>query len=214
LAKTSKKSYHQKEEKVKEWKDERLPRLKEKALVENRTIVYIDESAFSYCPSVCKTYSPKGVRPVLEHGFLRGGVQVISAISPSGKLYYQLKSSTLKGEDVAKFLEKLLYHFRSKNLLVIWDGAKQHSSEEVKTLLKARGQKRIHLEVLPPHSPQLNVDEQTHGFIKKNLLSNRLFYKIKDLRNAVIEGYEHLKDNPWLVHNFFFQKDTGFYPLL
>lgn len=117
----------------------------------------------------------------------------------------------MKGPDVARFLTKLLYHFRSKNLLVIWDGAKQHFSQEVKTLLEERGQKRIHLEVLPPHSPELNVDEQAHGYIKKNLLANQLFYKIKDLKNAVIKGYEYLKDNSWLVHNFFFQEDTAFY---
>lgn len=211
MAKTSKKSYHQKEEKVKEWKEVRLPALQKKAKKENRTIVYIDESAFSYCPFVCKTYSPKGIRPILEHGYVRGGVQVISAVTEHGGLYYNLKSGTLKGVDVANFLNELLYHFRRKNLLVIWDGAKQHFSEEVKMLLKERGQKRIHLEVLPPHSPQLNVDEQAHGYIKKNLLANQLFYKIKDLRNAVIKGYEYLKKNSWLVFNFFFQKDTGFY---
>ena len=198
-------------EKVKEWKEKRLPKLKKQAVKENRTILYIDESAFSYCPYVCKTYSPKGIRPILTHGYSRGGVQAISAVAPSGKLYYAIKSGTLKGEDVANFLDKLLYHFRSKNLLVIWDGAKQHFSKEVKQLLQNRGQKRIHLEVLPPHSPELNVDEQAHGYIKKNLLANRLFYKIKDLKNAVIEGYDFLKKKPWLVHNFFFQKDTAFY---
>jgi len=69
----------------------------------------------------------------------------------------------------------------------------------------------VYLEVLPAHSPQLNVDEQAHGYIKKNLLANRLFYKLSDLRNAVIEGYEYLKNNSWLVYNFFFQKDTAFY---
>ena len=188
-----------------------MPALQKKAAEENRTILYIDESAFSYCPYVCKTYAPKGTRPTLVHGYHRGGIQAISAVSPSGKIYYDIKSGTMNGADVAKFLTKLLYHFRSTNLLVIWDGAKQHFSEEVKALLKERGEKRIHLEVLPAHSPELNVDEQAHGYIKKNLLANRLFYKVSELRNAVIEGYEFLKNNPWLVHNFFFQKDTAFY---
>ena len=96
----------------------------------------------------------------------------------------------MKGADIANFLSKLLYHFRSKNLLIIWDGAKQHFSDEVKALLKKSGEKRIHLEILPAHSPELNVDEQAHGYIKKNLLANRLFYKLSDLRNAVIDGYE------------------------
>ena len=188
-----------------------MPKLKAKAEQENRTILYIDESAFSYCPYVCKTYSPKGIRPILTHGYHRGGIQAISAVAPSGKIYYDIKSGTMKGADVANFLSKLLYHFRSKNLLIIWDGAKQHFSDEVKALLKQKGEKRVYLEILPAHSPQLNVDEQAHGYIKKNLLANRLFYKLSDLRNAVIEGYEYLKNNSWLVYNFFFQEDTAFY---
>lgn len=196
---------------MKEWKEERLPALQERANRENRSIVYVDESAFSYCPYVCKTYSPKGVRPILEHGYHRGGVQAISGVTPSGKIYYAIKSGTINGSDVVNFLTKLLYHFRSKNLLVIWDGAKQHCCNEVKLLLEEKGEKRIHLEILPTHSPELNVDEQAHGYIKKNLLANRLFYKVKDLKNAVIEGYEFLKNNPALVYNFFYQKDTAFY---
>jgi len=206
-----KKSYHQKEEEVKIWKEARLPALKTKANEENRTIIYIDESAFSYCPYVCRTYSPKGVRPVLKHGYLRGGVQAISAVTEHGGLYYQVKSGTFKGQDVADFLIHLLYHFRRKNLLIIWDGATQHISEEVKEVLRKRGQKRIHLERLPSYSPELNVDEQVHGYIKKNLLANRLFYKINELKNAVIQGYQYLKQKAQLVASFFYQEDTGFY---
>lgn len=184
-----------------------------KAKAENYVIGYIDESAFSYCPYVCRTYSPKGIRPILRHGYHRGGVQAISMVTENGGLYYKVKSGTLSGEDVANFLRSLLYYFRRKKLIIIWDGASQHKSDEVKAFLKNEANGRIHLEMLPSHSPELNVDEQAHGYIKKNLLPNRLIYKAKDLKKAVVESYEWLKDQTWLVHNFFFHKDTGFYPI-
>ena len=190
---------------------EEASRIKKKAREEGYVIGYIDESAFSYCPYVCRTYSPRGVRPVLRHGYHRGGVQAISMVTQNGGLYYKVKDGSFKGKDVASFLRSLLFHFRSKKLLLIWDGAKQHTSEEVKDFLRNEANNRIHLEILPSYSPQLNVDEQAHGYIKKNLLANRLFYKSVELKKSVIEGYEWLKGQSWLVYNFFFHEETGFY---
>lgn len=171
----------------------------------------MDESAFSYCPYVCRTYAPKGKPAVLRHGYSRGGVQAISFVTETGGLYYKIKSGTLTGADIVDFLRALLYHFRKWKLLIIWDGAKQHISGEVKNFLREEANDRIHLEILPSHSPELNVSEQAHGYIKKNLLPNRLIYKAKDLKRVVIESYEWLKEQNWLVYNFFFHKETGFY---
>ncbi len=196
---------------MKEWKEEGLPKLKAKAQEEGRVIAYLDESAFSYCPYVCRTYSPKGKRPVLRHGYSRGGIQAISFVTENGGLYYKIKSGTLSGADIADFLRDLLHHFRKWKLLIIWDGAMQHKSQEVKAFLRTEAKGRIHLAMLPSHSPELNVSEQAHGYIKKNLLANRLFYKVKELKNEVSRSYEWLKKQPDLVYNFFFHKDAGFY---
>lgn len=176
-------------------------------------IAYVDESAFSFFPSQCRTYSPKGITPVLEHGDLRGGVQVISMATPSGGLYYKMKQGAFKAEDVVSFLEGALHRYRRWKLIVIWDGATVHRGEKVRAFLRERAKGRVHLEMLPAYSPELNVDEQVHGYVKKNLLANRVFKRVEELEQAVAEGYLFLKQNPWLVHNFFFNENTGFYPL-
>ena len=182
-----------------------------KAVAEGYVIGYVDEAAFSHCPYVQRTYHPKGQRPVLKHGPVRGGVQVISMVTPSGKLYFKVKEDSFKGEDIVDFLNQLLYHFRSKKLLIIWDGATTHRSKEVKEFLRTKAQGRIHLEILPSHSPQLNVDEQTHGYIKQHRLPNCIIETKKKLVQKVEEAYEWLKKQKWLIYNFFFHKETGFY---
>jgi transposase len=189
----------------------KITRVEKKALEEGYVIGYIDESAFSHCPYVRRTYHLKGQRPVLVHGPLRGGVQAISMVTENGGLYFKIKRGSFKGEDVAAFLENLLHHFRRKKLLIIWDGASTHRSKEVKHFLSTKAKGRIHLEILPSHSPELNADEQAHGYIKQNRLANDLFLTVDQLEKAVITEYEWLKTQGWLIHNFFLHKDVAFY---
>ena len=99
-----------------------------------------------------------------------------------------VKQGSIKAEHIVDFLEQLLYHFRRTKLLLIWDGATTHRGKEVKKFLSTRAKGRIHLEILPSHSPQLNADEQAHGYIKQHRLANQLFKNITDLEHAVNRG--------------------------
>jgi len=139
-------------------------------------------------------------------------VQAISLVTPGGGLYYHVKQGGFKGADIVEFLSMLLGRFKRRKLLIIWDGAASHCSKAVKEFLQTRANGRVHLERLPPYSPELNVDEQVHGYIKKNLLANRLFKGVEQIKQAVEEGYEYLKNNAQLVRRFFFEKNTAFYP--
>ena len=204
-------SYRQDPEKVNQWREERLPSIKKKAQEEGYTIAYIDESAYSFYPFVQKTYHKKGERCVVPHGPLRGGVQSISMITPSGKLYYRLYEQSITSLEVCDFLRMLLKRFRSTKLLIIWDGAKTHDNEVIRTFLKEEANGRIHLEKLPPYSPQLNADEQVHGYIKQNTFENRLFRSLKELKEFVTEQYENLKEQCSKVARFFHHKAVGFY---
>lgn len=101
--------------------------------------------------------------------------------------------------------------FRRTKLLIIWDGARTHTSEEVKTFLRSEAKGRIHLVRLPPYSPQLNADEQVHGMIKTHDFENRLFTTLDDLESKVISSFEELANKPKTVAKFFYHKEVGFY---
>lgn len=173
--------------------------------------MYMDEAAFSFFPYVQKTYHRKGKRCIVAHGPLRGGVQTMSMITPSGKLYFKIKRGSFISADVADFLRQMLKKFRKTKLMVIWDGARTHTSEEVKAFLSNEAKGRIHLVRLPPYSPQLNADEQVHGLIKTHDFENQLFTSLDELEEKVAQSFEALSQKPKTIARFFHHKDVAFY---
>ena len=174
-------------------------------------IGYLDEAAFSFFPSVWRTYAPKGQTPIVKHGPLYGGIQVMSLITENGRLHYHTKPGSFTSSDVVDFLRNLLHRYRSRKLLIIWDGAPIHRSREIRRFLEEEAQGRIHLEALPAYSPELNADEQSHGYVKTNRLRNRLFMTMNDLQSSVIAGFEYLKNRKNLILGFFRNQEVGFY---
>lgn len=140
-----------------------------------------------------------------------GGVQVMSMVTENGRLHYHMKTGSFTSEDVVEFLRRLLRQYRSRKLLIIWDGAPIHRSRVVREFLRDEARGRVHLERLPAYSPELNADEQVHGYLKTKTLRNRLFKKIEDLREEVHQGYEYLKDRKDLLLSFFRNREVAFY---
>ncbi len=100
------------------------------------------------------------------------------------------------------FLKQLLRAIPGK-LLLIWDRTSIHRSQAVKAFLKAGAAERIHLEMLPPYSPQLNPDEQVWGYLKKvelkNVITANLAYLDWELHKTVLR----LKRKPQIIQTFF-----------
>ena len=76
-----------------------------KAVAEERTVVFVDQSGFYLLPGM-------------------GG------ITPAGKLYLMVQERAYRGRDVVRFLKHLLSHISGK-LLIIWDEAPIHRSQVV-----------------------------------------------------------------------------------
>jgi len=105
-------------------------------------------------PFAGKTYAPKRKTPILYNKLSHEHLSVISAISRRSRLYIQIRDSSFKGQDVVEFLRHLLKHIPGK-ILVVWDGSPIHRSKAIKKFLAEGGSERIHLESLPPYSPDL-----------------------------------------------------------
>jgi len=119
---------------IAKFKEERWPQLIKKAQIENRTIVWIDESAFYLLPGVVRTYAPRGQTPVLKTECSYSHLSVISAITPSGQLYFATQERAYTSEDVVVFLKELRRKIGGK-LLIIWDGAPIHRGQPIKDYL-------------------------------------------------------------------------------
>ena len=128
-----------------------------KARAEGRTIVFVDEAGFYLLAAAVYTWAPRGQTPILKYPMWEH-LSVISAITPTGKLYTWIKDHAFKGEDIVCFLKHLLRQIAGK-LLIIWDGLPAHRGQTVKQMLSDGAAKRLHLECLPGYAPDLNPDE-------------------------------------------------------
>lgn len=134
-----------------------------------------------------RTYAPKGKTPILRIKLTRDHLSAMGAITPEGKLVMQIQDHSYKGCDVVRFLQILTREIAGK-LLIIWDGASIHRSQQVKEYLRKGGAKRIHLEQLPAYAPELNPQEGVWNLLKrvemKNLCCQDLGHVQRELRRA------------------------------
>ena len=112
-----------------------LGRALKKALNEDRTVVFIDESGLSQKPHRVRTWAPCGKTPVLEFDFNWKKLSVIGGITVLN-FYFQFYPGTIKSPQVIEFLKHLQQHLPGK-LLMVWDGAMIHRRRLVRAYLES-----------------------------------------------------------------------------
>lgn len=169
-----------------------------KAIAEQRTLVWVDESGFYLLPAVARTYAPVGQTPIIRSYLTREHLLAISGITPEGKLYMQVQEGAIDSAGVVCFLEHLLRHIRGK-LLVVWDGAPTHRSQVLKDFLANGAAARIHLERLPGYAPELNPDEGIWRYLKHVELKNLVCRDLSHLRDELRKVVKRVRDKPAII---------------
>lgn len=209
--KPQKKEAQQNLTKVEKWQKEDLPALKKKALEEDYEIRFHDESTLQLCANVVKTYNPRGQTPVLELYDTKGYqyVCIASSISACGKMFFQIRENSFKGEGIIEYLKNLLAT-TSKKILLIWDNASWHKSEEVKAFLNTEEGKRLWVANTPPYSPEFNPDELVWANLKRVQIPNRVAKNVKELKILAHKGMLEIQNSEKLIKSFFTKKNFHF----
>lgn len=179
---------------IERWVNERWPQIQAQARQEGRTVVFIDESGVYPLPQVVRTYAPMGQTPVLRHWLTRLHWSVISAITPTGHLYFRISDFSITGEEVVEFLALLASQIAGP-LWVLWDGASIHKSRLVEEFLSSDTGQRLKVERLPPYASELNPDEGVWANLK-NKLKNICFDSMLPLKYAIQEKLQQLAAAP------------------
>lgn len=132
-----------------------------------------------------------------------------SAISPNGDLLYFLRNKPFDSQAIIEYLTYLMTSLKRK-LLIIWDGASIHNSEETRKWLALQEQGAIHLVQQPHYSPELNADEQIWHQLKGVKLKNTCNQNVKELQPKIIEAMEQLKNDKKLIQAFFKHPELGY----
>jgi transposase len=149
-----------------------------------------------------RTWAPCGQTPVLRVKLTREHLSAISGITPTGRLFMQVRPDSFDAAGVVGFLRVLLRKIPGK-VVVIWDGAPIHRGQEVKAFLKRGAAKRLHLEQLPGSAPDLNPDEGIWNYLKRVELGNVCCADLKQLQRKLIQAKERLRHKPQIITSCF-----------
>lgn len=163
-----------------------------KAVKEKRTVIFVDQSGLYLLPMAVRTYAPTGETPVLFETLTRDHLSVMAGVTPEGKLYQLTQEEAFTGTGVVRFLKHLLRQVQGK-LLVLWDGAPIHRCKEVKTFLSEGGAERLHLEMFPGYSPDLNPQEGVWSYLKRVELKNLCCHDLSELSTELKKAIHRLR---------------------
>ncbi len=179
-------------------------RPEKKAVDEERTLLFVDESAFYPLPGVVRTWAPKGQTPLLRHMLTHDHLSVISAVTPDGRLFLRMREHAFDSAGVIAFLGELQEQIAGK-LLVIWDGAPIHRSRAVREYLADGAAACLHLERLPGYAPELNPDEGVWHYLKHVELGNVCCRDLVHLREELAAAEQRLRRKPDIIKACFQQ---------
>jgi transposase len=118
-----------------------------------------------------------------------------------GRLVTQVRDSSFNGAAIVGFLRHLLQQVAGK-IVLIWDGARIHSCQEVKDFLSEGAAERLHLIRLPAYSPELNPDEGVWQWVKHQL-GNVCCLDFAELRYELRLAIQRLRYRPHILKSFF-----------
>lgn len=102
-------AYQQDPEKVRIWKQETYPAIRQQATQAGATIFFADEAGIRTDHHAGTTWAPVGCTPVVTATGQRKSVNMISAISPRGHLHFDLFEGSMTAARFIEFCTKLVH---------------------------------------------------------------------------------------------------------
>ena len=176
--------------------------VKKNAEIRGQTIVFVDESGLSEQPHRVRTWAPRGQTPVLQYHFNWKTLSAIAGVT-WWSFYFRLFPGAIRSPQVVIFLTHLLRHIHG-NVLVIWDGLRQHRSILVRDFVASQ-HGRLELEFLPAYAPELNPVEYLWGHWKTHELPNFCPRNLWQLSTEARRALRRMRRRPTLVKAFWKQ---------
>ena len=199
-----KRAYERKDSATKAWLEEIYPKIKKEAKKDNADIWWADETACQNLANNLKGYAPIGThnKPVLEHTAKKFKINMISAITNTGKSMFSLYDESIKIDSFIEFCKKVIDSNNGKKVFLIVDNLRVHHAKLVKAW-EEENKDKIKLFYLPAYSPDYNPDEYLNQDYKQSANKYELPTTQKELRNNTEKYMLSLQQNPQKVANFF-----------
>ena len=188
------------DEECRTWMRVEFPKIVENAHRRQAALLFLDETGVHEDGPIGRSWAERGRPPVVKVTGRRNRVNVISAISPQGRLWFRCFQGTLTAGRFVDFLAALLKG-RSKPVDLILDKHPAHTAAMTRRFLAERT-RQIRVHFLPSYAPDLNPDEHVWSYLKGTFRSDPMTQD-EDLTLAVLTTMSAIQQNHTLVRSFF-----------
>jgi transposase len=195
------------EREIRRWMDQEFPRIIADVRRKQAVLLFLDEAGVHENGPVGTTWAKRGYRPIVSSSGNRSKVNVISAVAPSGRLWFRCYKGNLDSQTFIAFLKALLHDVRG-DIVLVMDSHPAHVSEETMEWLEAH-MGRLQAELLPAYAPEINPDEHVWGLLKGMFRQDPLKADER-LDEAVDAAMQHLKGQRALIRALFGHPDLGY----
>lgn len=167
-------------------------------------IAFLDESGFTERPPVRRTWSPRGVTPVIRHRFNWKRINSFGVITcePDGRdpeLVLRFQQESIDQHSVVDFLTSLKAEVRPGPLVLLWDGLPAHRSKVVKEHIEVQSD-WLTVVRLPAYAPELNPVEYLWSALKGKDLANFCADTIDQVADKLQAGADRIADDAAILH--------------
>ncbi len=147
--------------------------------------------------AIQKTWFAKGQQRIIPTYGKHEGVKLVGFLNyETGEVYVE-EHKKYDAEVFRRFLTHVLKHYPEGEIVMILDNAKIHHANLLQDLLEANP--RLHLEFLPPYSPNLNKIEELWGWLKSSVINNVFFPDREHIHKAVMNFIDYVNSVPAVV---------------
>jgi transposase len=197
-------------EEVREFVEQKLSKVQEQAEGEDAELHFIDEVGVKAQDQIGTSYAPEGDTPVLEVPKQHIEQDVISSVTPEGKLYYWPFPGTMTAPKFIYFLEQLVSD-ASKKVIVFADWHPTHEAQAVAQWLEGR-EDEIELHWLPRYAPAYNPDEFLNNDLKQELANEPMPESTSGLRDTICTILDRIAGMRDRIRGYFKQAEINIAP--
>lgn len=162
--KPQRRAFQRDEDACRQWATDEFPAIVRAAERKQATILFGDETGVREDGPVGTTWGVRGERPTVQVTFSRARINVISFISPRGRLWFRCFKKDLDSALFIEFLKALLRDVRG-HIVLILDKHPAHVSAATQRFLAEKAD-RLTVHHLPSYAPDMNPDEHVWGYLK------------------------------------------------
>jgi transposase len=165
------------QEEVDAWKKEMAPVLKNAFDEEKVVILVADEMILSTQTTFQKIWLPQGEYPKIDISNKRDRRCIYGFLNIKTGREHAFKTEKINSEETRKILDQIGNLYKNKKIILIWDGAPWHRSDEIKEFLTST-KHSFQLFRFPPYTPDENPQEHVWKAGRSHITHNKFIGNI------------------------------------